>query len=86
MDNKYDEAFHEDLKRDLTARGDNSTVNSELPLFERYQYFTPAIFMGLFVGLLLFLILYVGITALSSLQVSYFAFSKEMGPSAQKKQ
>lgn len=46
---------------------------------------TPAIFMGLMVSFLLFMILYVGITAVASLQVSYFAFSKEMGPSGQKK-
>lgn len=42
--------------------------------------------MGLIVGLLLFSILYVGISAVSSLQVSYAAFDKEMGPAAQKKQ
>ena len=42
--------------------------------------------MGLVVGLLLFSILYVGISAVSSLQVSYAAFDKEMGPAAQKKQ
>jgi hypothetical protein len=42
--------------------------------------------MGLFVGLILFSIFYVGISALGSLQVSYFAFTKEMGPSAHKKQ
>lgn len=41
--------------------------------------------MGLMVFLLLFVILYVGISAVSSLQVSYFAFSKEMGPAGQKK-
>jgi hypothetical protein len=42
--------------------------------------------MGVFVFILLFLILYVGISAVAGLQVSYFAFSKEMGPSGQKKQ
>ena len=44
------------------------------------------LFMGLIVGLLLLSILYVGISAVSSLQVSYAAFDKEMGPAAQKKQ
>lgn len=44
------------------------------------------LFMGLVVGLLLFSILYVGISAVSSIQVSYAAFDKEMGPAAQKKQ
>lgn len=44
------------------------------------------IFMGLSVSIVLFLILYVGVTAVAGLEVSYFAFSKEMGPTAQKKQ
>jgi hypothetical protein len=44
------------------------------------------IFMGLTASLPLLLILYVGIRAVSSLEVSYFAFSKEMGPAGQKKQ
>ena len=42
--------------------------------------------MGLLIGLLLLVILYVGISGLSSLQVSYAAFDKENGPAAQKKQ
>lgn len=42
--------------------------------------------MGLVVSFVLFSILYVGISGLSSLQVSYAAFDKEMGPAAQKKQ
>ena len=44
------------------------------------------IFMGGTVALLLLMILYVGISAISGLEVSYMAFSKEMGPAAQKKQ
>lgn len=40
--------------------------------------------MGLSVTLLLFLILYVGISAIAGLDVSYMAFSKEMVPQAQK--
>ncbi|KAI9809708.1 MAG: hypothetical protein M1825_000140 [Sarcosagium campestre] len=56
------------------------------PLFERYQFLTPALFMGLLASFLLITILYVGISALSSLQVSYGAFDKEMGPAAQRKQ
>ncbi|KAL9117068.1 MAG: hypothetical protein Q9187_006396 [Circinaria calcarea] len=80
---------HMEMKRDLSAFGNSTNRNSTLPpgpLFERYQFFTPGLFMGLVVGLLLFSILYVGISALSSLQVSYAAFDKEMGPAAQKKQ
>jgi hypothetical protein len=42
--------------------------------------------MVLFALLILFSILGVGISALGSLQVSYGAFDKEMGPAAQKKQ
>lgn len=80
---------HMEMKRDLSAFGNSTNGNSTLPpgpLFERYQFFTPGLFMGLVVGLLLFSILYVGISAVSSLQVSYAAFDKEMGPAAQKKQ
>jgi flagellar basal body-associated protein FliL len=40
--------------------------------------------MGLSVSIVLFLILYVGISAVAGLEVSYFAFSKEMGNQAQK--
>jgi hypothetical protein len=42
--------------------------------------------MGLMVVLILGAILSVGLSALGSLQVSYGAFDKEMGPAAQKKQ
>lgn len=59
--------------------------NSKAPLFEKYQFFTPGLFMGIMVSLVLLAILSVAITAVSSLQVSYGAFDKEMGPSAQKK-
>ena len=44
------------------------------------------IFMGLVVASVLFSILYVAISGVSSVQVSYAAFDKEMGPAAQKKQ
>ncbi|KAG0138406.1 vacuolar ATP synthase subunit S1-domain-containing protein [Tuber indicum] len=55
-------------------------------LFSRYQFFTPGIFMGYLVGLFLLTILYVGISSVSSLTITYGAFEKEMGPAAQKKQ
>ena len=42
--------------------------------------------MGILVGLILLSILYVGISAISGLEVSYGAFDKEMGPAAHKKQ
>ena len=44
------------------------------------------LFMGLLVSFILVSILYVGISGVASLQVSYAAFDKEMGPAAQKKQ
>ncbi|KAI1261257.1 BIG1-domain-containing protein [Xylariaceae sp. FL1019] len=56
------------------------------PLFEKYQFFTPGIFMALIALIILMSVLYAGISAVASLQVSYGAFDKEMGPSAQKKQ
>lgn len=42
--------------------------------------------MTFLVGLLLLGILYVAVSGVGSLQVSYAAFDKEMGPAAQKKQ
>lgn len=56
------------------------------PLFEKYQFFTPGVYMSLFVFFTLLSILYVGLTAVSSLEVPYGAFDKENGPTAQKKQ
>ena len=44
------------------------------------------IFMGLIALLLMLLILTAGLRSLASLEVSYGAFEKEMGPAAQKKQ
>ncbi|GAB7349649.1 hypothetical protein MBLNU459_g0325t1 [Dothideomycetes sp. NU459] len=92
MDDPFPSAMHTDLKRDLNAhaKGSNSTNStnpqSSLPLFEKYQFLSSGIFMGLTVTLLLLLILYVGVSAIAGLEVSYMAFSKEMGPAAQKKQ
>jgi hypothetical protein len=42
--------------------------------------------MGFLVGFLLLSILYVGVSALASLQVTYAAFDKDMGQLASKKQ
>ena len=41
--------------------------------------------MAIVISIVLLAILSVGLSALSSLQVSYGAFDKEMGPAAQKK-
>jgi len=86
------EPLHTEMKRqfNLQRRADedntNSTVPSNAPLFEKYQFLTPGLFMSFLVGLILLAILAVGINAVASLQVSYGAFDKEMGPAAQKKQ
>ncbi|KAI9818203.1 MAG: hypothetical protein M1827_000828 [Pycnora praestabilis] len=89
MEETFPSAIHTDLKRDFSihsrAAGSNETL-VDGPLFERYQFFTPGIFMGLVVGFVLLSILYVGVTGVASLQVSYAAFEKDMGPAAQKKQ
>lgn len=71
------------MKRDTGLR---ARAEKEGGLFEKYQYFTPGLFMAFTVVIPLLFILGVGLRALSSLEVSYFAFSKEMGPTAQKKQ
>lgn len=84
---EFDATAHIDLKRDFDIRANKSkNATDTRPLFEKYQYFTPGIFMGLVVGAILLSILFVGLNAVSSLQVSYGAFDKEMGPSAHKKQ
>lgn len=41
--------------------------------------------MGVTVSLLLIMILLVGLNAISGLEVSYMAFSKDMNPAAHKK-
>ncbi|KAK3700104.1 hypothetical protein LTR37_016107 [Vermiconidia calcicola] len=89
MDDPY--LLHTDLKRDLEmharqSENDDLHMQDGLPLFEKYQFLSPPLFMGLAVALLLLSILYVGISAISGLDVSYMAFSKEMGPQAQRKQ
>ncbi|KAI0397263.1 BIG1-domain-containing protein [Xylariaceae sp. FL0594] len=76
-----------ELKRQLhVVERRQEAGNKKLPLFEKYQFFTPGIFMGLIALFILISILYVGISAVASLQVPYGAFEKEMGPAAQKKQ
>ncbi|KAF1971491.1 BIG1-domain-containing protein [Bimuria novae-zelandiae CBS 107.79] len=84
MENPFGEAVQMELKRDLSAH--KRDAKSKAGLFEKYQYFTPGLFMGLTAAVPLFLIVLVGVKALVSLEVSYFAFSKEMGPAAQRQQ
>lgn len=90
----YEVDFEDPVKMDIKrhfqgsneARKKNETEWNKLPLFEKYQFFTPGIFMGLIAAIVLFSILGVGIKALASLEVPYGAFEKDMGPAAQKKQ
>ncbi|KAK0739274.1 BIG/ATPase V1 complex, subunit S1 [Apiosordaria backusii] len=87
---------HMDLKREVLEgegefegvvnRRKNATERDNRPLFEKYQFFTPGVFMALIVLVIVLAILTVGLKALGSLEVSYGAFDKEMGPAAQKKQ
>jgi hypothetical protein len=71
------------------------------PLFEKYQFLSPGeltvpsssfqkadyvgLFMGFLVGIILLLILYVAVSGVAGMQVTYAAFDKESGASAQKK-
>ncbi|TGZ76715.1 hypothetical protein EX30DRAFT_229704 [Ascodesmis nigricans] len=65
-------------------KGDNGD-ETKGGLFEKYQFFTPAVLMGYVVLLVVAAIGYVGVSALEGLKVSYGAFEKEMGPGGQKK-
>jgi hypothetical protein len=86
MENPFGEYQQIELKRDLSSHDKQANSTNVGGLFERYQYFTPGLFMGFAAIVPLFLILLVGIRALLSLEVSYFAFSKDMGPNSQRKQ
>ncbi|KAH6626455.1 BIG/ATPase V1 complex, subunit S1 [Chaetomium sp. MPI-SDFR-AT-0129] len=82
---------HMDLKRRSSdapraARRQADDARDNRPLFEKYQFFTPGIFMSFIVVGIILSILGVGLKALASLEVSYGAFDKDMGPAAQKKQ
>lgn len=89
MDPLFQAPIQMELKRDLShhKRASNDTITlPDGPLFERYQFLTPGLFMGFLVAFILVMILYVAINGVASLQVSYAAFDKELGPVAQKKQ
>jgi len=91
-----------DLNSHVRRAKNTTTSSNNVPLFEKYNFLSPGmsctalgplkkltsigLFMGIFVMIILFSILYVGVNAVASLQVSYFSFSKEMNPANQKKQ
>lgn len=79
-------AEHELRRRTADKKPHDNTTLPEGSLFKKYQFFTPGIFAGYLALFFLLSILYVAFSALSSLQVSYGAFEKEMGPAAAKKQ
>lgn len=88
IETNFQTAVHMELKRDFSAHrreSNDSTTPRSAPLFEKYMFFGPGLFMGLLATFLLLSILYVGISGISSLQVSYAAFDREMGPAANKK-
>ncbi|KAJ5902302.1 BIG/ATPase V1 complex subunit S1 [Penicillium taxi] len=85
---EYGDSIRMELKRDYSAHTSSSSSNSTgrtVSLFDEYQYFTPGIFMGLLASSLFIVILYIGISALSSLQVPYAAFEKDTSAAIQKK-
>lgn len=84
-DPEFDDRLRMELKRDVSSSGNESKRDTR-PLFEKYQFFTPGIFMAIITAIVLFSILLVGLRALGSLEVSYGAFDKDMSPAAQKKQ
>lgn len=88
-ESQFIQPVHMDLKRDTNVpserRSQNNSEWDKLHLFEKYQFFTPGIFMGFVTAIVLLSILRVGLKALSSLQVSYGAFEKDIGPNSQKK-
>jgi len=84
----FQESLHVELRRqlDFVPRAEEKNATDSLPLFEKYQFLSPGIFMGLITVFLMVAILSVGLSAIAGLQVSYGAFDKEMGPAAGKKQ
>ncbi|KAJ5743935.1 hypothetical protein N7533_008805 [Penicillium manginii] len=85
----YLDPIHMDLKRDYSSyKSDSSDSESDrrISLFDEYQFFTPGIFMGLIATFFFVTILYIGVSALSSLQVPYAAFEKDTSAAAKKQQ
>ncbi|KAJ5092095.1 hypothetical protein NUU61_006965 [Penicillium alfredii] len=86
-EDSYQDSVHMDLKRDYSSHSyAGKPSSSSKSLFQEYQYFTPGIFMGLLAFLLFIVISYIGVSALSSLQVPYAAFERDTSAAAQKKQ
>jgi hypothetical protein len=91
MEDPFGDAMQMELKRDTSSMQQRraqtgAKKQKQGALFERYQYLSPGLFMGFIAIVPLVSIIIVAIKAITSLEVSYFAFSKEMGPAAQRKQ
>ncbi|KAL1968510.1 hypothetical protein VTN77DRAFT_1720 [Rasamsonia byssochlamydoides] len=82
----FQEPLHMELKRDYAGHAREDGSDSSRSLFEEYQFLSPGIFMGLVAGFVFLAILYVGFSALTSLEVPYAAFEKDTAPGSQKKQ
>lgn len=84
----------QNLKRDYSAHAtrkvqldESASAMSNQSLFKEYQYFTPGLFMGLIASFVFIVVLYVGFSGLTSLEVSYAAFEKDASTATtQKKQ
>ncbi|KAJ5180500.1 BIG/ATPase V1 complex subunit S1 [Penicillium capsulatum] len=86
-EDSYQNPIHMEIKRDYSSHaGGSDSSDRTQSLFDEYQYFTPGIFMGLIATFLSVVILYIGISALSSLQVPYAAFEKDTSAAVHKKQ
>ncbi|EAS28815.3 uncharacterized protein CIMG_07561 [Coccidioides immitis RS] len=77
---RMQDPLHLRLKREPESPNDKPSDNR--PLFEKYQFLSPGIFMGLLASVPLILILYIGISGLMSVKISYAAFDKANGPAA----
>ncbi|ODV58019.1 Voa1p ASCRUDRAFT_129116 [Ascoidea rubescens DSM 1968] len=67
--------LHNDIYNMAMASGNNSTINNG-NLFQKYQFFSTGIFMGLIVGFLILLVLLQALSWISSIEVSYKALDK----------
>ncbi|MCJ1309969.1 hypothetical protein MMC25_003630 [Agyrium rufum] len=86
MEDSNPYSTHMEMKRDSLAYPRATNVTTSEPLFEKYQFLTPGLFMGLLIASILLTVMFVGISGLASLKVTYAAFDKEMGPAAHRKQ
>ncbi|KAI5285614.1 hypothetical protein KEM54_000429 [Ascosphaera aggregata] len=67
--------------------GDAKKGHHSIPggVFERYQFLSPGIFMGFFAAFFFIIIIYVGISAITSLEISYGSFARDTSPQSAKK-